>query len=161
MQRPPSHDPMISREYRYKNNNNNILYNKNDIESEEINYNFSPMFVNRYERFQGKKEETPNKIYDRYGNSKRGISPFNNNNNFYQENNYNEYGRNIPGSAQSHSRRYRSGNKYEKNPMNVSNNNFQQQKVVKFIFDEIKRLNNDELLYLVDYIDKKIDKMKY
>ena len=76
MQRPPSHDPMITREYRYKNNNN-ILYNKRDIESEEINYNF-PMFVNRYDRFQGKKAETPSKIFDRYGNSKRGISPFNN-----------------------------------------------------------------------------------
>ena len=159
MQRPPSHDPMITREYRYKNNNN-ILYNKRDIESEEINYNF-PMFVNRYDRFQGKKAETPSKIFDRYGNSKRGISPFNNNNNFYQENNYNEFGRNIPGSAQSHNRRQMSSNKYDNNPMEVSNNNFQQKRVVNFIFDEVKGLNNDELLYLIDYIDKKIDKMKY
>ena len=159
MQRPPSHDPMITREYRYKNNNN-ILYNKRDIESEEINYNF-PMFVNRYDRFQGKNAETPSKIFDRYGNSKRGISPFNNNNNFYQENNYNEYGRNIPGSAQSHNRRQMSSNKYDNNPMEVSNNNFQQKRVVNFIFDEVKGLNNDELLYLIDYIDKKIDKMKY
>ena len=159
MQRPPSHDPMITREYRYKNNND-ILYNKRDIESEEINYNF-PMFVNRYDRFQGKKAETPSKIFDRYGNSKRGISPFNNNNNFYQENNYNEFGRNIPGSAQSHNRRQMSSNKYDNNPMEVSNNNFQQKRVVNFIFDEVKGLNNDELLYLIDYIDKKIDKMKY
>ena len=159
MQRPPSHDPMITREYRYKNNNN-ILYNKRDIESEEINYNF-PMFVNRYDRFQGKKAEMPSKIFDRYGNSKRGISPFNNNNNFYQENNYNEFGRNIPGSAQSHNRRQMSSNKYDNNPMEVSNNNFQQKRVVNFIFDEVKGLNNDELLYLIDYIDKKIDKMKY
>ena len=159
VQRPPSHDPMITREYRYKNNNN-ILYNKRDIESEEINYNY-PMFVNRYDRFQGKKAETPSKIFDRYGNSKRGISPFNNNNNFYQENNYNEFGRNIPGSAQSHNRRQMSSNKYDNNPMEVSNNNFQQKRVVNFIFDEVKGLNNDELLYLIDYIDKKIDKMKY
>ena len=159
MQRPPSHDPMITKEYRYKNNNN-ILYNKRDIESEEINYNFPPMFINRYERFQGKKVETPSKIFDRYGNSKRGISPFNNNNNFYQENNYNEFGRNIPGSAQSHNRRQMSSNKYDNNPMEVSNNNFQQKRVVNFIFDELKGLNNDELLYLIDYIDKKIDKMK-
>ena len=119
------------------------------------------MFVNRYDRFQGKKAETPSKIFDRYGNSKRGISPFNNNNNFYQENNYNEFGRNIPGSAQSHNRRQMSSNKYDNNPMEVSNNNFQQKRVVNFIFDEVKGLNNDELLYLIDYIDKKIDKMKY
>ena len=161
MNRPPSYDPMITREYRYKNNNN-MLYNKRDIESEEINYNVPPMFVNRYDRFQEKKAETPSKIFDRYGNSKRGISPFNNNNNyFYQENSYNEYGRNIPGSAQSHSRRQINNNKYDNNPMEVSNNNFQQKRVVNFIFDELKGLNNDELLYLIDYIDKKIDKMKY
>ena len=161
MNRPPSYDPMITREYRYKNNNN-MLYNKRDIESEEINYNIPPMFVNRYDRFQEKKDETPSKIFDRYGNSKRGISPFNNNNNyFYQENSYNEYGRNIPGSAQSHSRRQINNNKYDNNPMEVSNNNFQQKRVVNFIFDELKGLNNDELLYLIDYIDKKIDKMKY
>ena len=160
MNRPPSYDPMITREYRYKNNNN-MLYNKRDIESEEINYNFPPMFVNRYDRFQEKKAETPSKIFDRYGNSKRGISPFNNNNYFYQENSYNESGRNIPGSAQSHSRRQINNNKYDNNPMEVSNNNFQQKRVVNFIFDELKGLNNDELLYLIDYIDKKIDKMKY
>ena len=160
MNRPPSYDPMIRGEYRYKNNNN-MLYNKRDIESEEINYNFPPMFVNRYDRFQEKKAETPSKIFDRYGNSKRGISPFNNNNYFYQENSYNESGRNIPGSAQSHSRRQINNNKYDNNPMEVSNNNFQQKRVVNFIFDEVKGLNNDELLYLIDYIDKKIDKMKY
>ena len=160
MNRPPSYDPMIRGEYRYKNNNN-MLYNKRDIESEEINYNFPPMFVNRYDRFQEKKAETPSKIFDRYGNSKRGISPFNNNNYFYQENSHNESGRNIPGSAQSHSRRQINNNKYDNNPMEVSNNNFQQKRVVNFIFDELKGLNNDELLYLIDYIDKKIDKMKY
>ena len=160
MYRPPSHDPMITREYRYKNNN--MMCNNRDVESEEINYNFPQNFngMNRYDRFQGKKMETPSKIFDRYGNSKRGISPFNNNN-FYQENNYNEFGRNIPGSAQSHSRRQMSSNKYDNNPMEVSNNNFQQKRVVNFIFDELKGLNNDELLYLIDYIDKKIDKMKY
>ena len=54
-----------------------------------------------------------------------------------------------------------SSNKYDNNPMEVSNNNFQQKRVVNFIFDEVKGLNNDELLYLIDYIDKKIDKMKY
>ena len=160
MNRPPSYDPMITKEYRYKNNNN-MLYNKRDIESEEINYNFPPMFVNRYDRFQEKKAETPSKIFDRYGNSKIGISPFNNNNYFYQENRYNESGRNIPGSAQSHCRRQITNNKYDNNPMEVSNNNFQQKRVVNFIFDELKGLNNDELLYLIDYIDKKIDKMKY
>ena len=169
--RPPSHDPILIKEHRYNNIYNN---NKRDIESEEINYNFPGMLINkkyinenqinRYDRSHSKKVETPNKIYDRYGNSKRGISPFNNNNNFYidnnKENNYynNEYGRNIPGSAQSHNRRQII---YENNQLEISNNNIQQQKVVNFITEELRGLNNDELLYLLDFIDKKIDKMKY
>lgn len=164
--RPPSHDPMVIREHKYKNNQFNNFYNKREVESEEINYNYNNILINkkhmnnneinRYDRFQGKKAETPSKMYDRYGNSKRGISPFyNNGNNFYKENN-NEFGRNIPGSAQSHVRRY-----YDNNQLDVSNNDFQQQKVVNFISDEIKGLNRDELLYLLDYIDKKIQKKKY
>ena len=165
--RPPSHDPMVIREHKYKNNQFNNFYNKREVESEEINYNYNNILmnnkknmnnneINRYDRFQGKKAETPSKMYDRYGNSKRGISPFyNNGNNFYKENN-NEFGRNIPGSAQSHVRRY-----YDNNQLDVSNNDFQQQKVVNFISDEIKGLNGDELLYLLDYIDKKIQKKKY
>ena len=165
--RPPSHDPMIIREHKYKNNQFNNFYNKREVESEEINYNYNNILmnnkkhmnnneINRYDRFQGKKAETPSKMYDRYGNSKRGISPFyNNGNNFYKENN-NEFGRNIPGSAQSHVRRY-----YDNNQLDVSNNDFQQQKVVNFISDEIKGLNGDELLYLLDFIDKKIQKKKY
>ena len=162
MLHPPSHDPMIIREHKYKNNNQfNNFYNKREVESDEINYNYKKHMnnneMNRYDRFQGKKAETPSKMYDRYGNSKRGISPFfNNNNNFYKENNNNEFGRNIPGSAQSHIRRY-----YDNNQLDVSNNDFQQQKVVNFISDEIKGLNNDELLYLLDFIDKKIQKKKH
>ena len=120
--------------------------NKNYINNNE---------VNRYDRFQRKKSETPGKIYDRYGNSKRGISPFNNNNNYYPENG-NEYGRNIPGSAQSHIRK-----RYENNQLEVSNNIANQQSVVNFILNQLRGLNNDELLYLIDFIDKKIEKMGY
>ena len=165
MYRPPSHDPMQIREHKYKNNGQYGIYNK--VESEEINYNFPGMIINknyinnneinRYDRFQRKKSETPGKIYDRYGNGKRGISPFNNN--LYQENvkdNYIEFGRNIPSSAQSHVRK-----PYEYNQLEVSNNNVHQQRVVNFINDELRGLNNEELLYLIDYIDRKIEKMKY
>ena len=168
MYRPPSHDPMRIREHKYNNNNQYGMYNKREIESEEINYNFPGMILgkkyvnnnelNKYDRFQRKKSETPSKIYDRYGNGKRGISLFNNNNLNYQENNkenYNGFGRNIPGSAQSHIRKA-----YENNPLSISNNNVHQQRVVNFIFDELKGLNNDELLYLIDFIDEKIEKMK-
>ena len=66
-------------------------------------------------------------------------------------------GRNIPGSAQSHNRRFM----HESNQLEVSNNNVQQQKVVNFITEELKGLNNNELMYLIDCIDKKIEKMKY
>ena len=111
------------------------------------------------DRFQRKKSDTPGKIIDRYGNSKRGISPFNNNNNYIENEkyNYNQMGRNIPGSAQSHNRRFM----HESNQLEVSNNNVQQQKVVNFITEELKGLNNNELMYLIDCIDKKIEKMKY
>ena len=161
MYRPPSHDPMQTK-HRYKNNEQYGLYNR--VESEEINYNYPGNLnknyinnneINRYDRFQRKKSETPGKIYDRYGNGKRGISPFNNNNNFYPENG-NEYGRNIPGSAQSHIRK-----RYVNNQLEVSNNNVNQQNVVNFIFEQLRGLNNDELLYLIDFIDKKIEKMRY
>ena len=153
--RPPSHDPMQTK-HRYKNNDQYGLYNK--VESEEINYNYPRNLnneINRYDRFQRKKAETPGKIYDRYGNGKRGISPYNINNNFYHEND-NEYGRNIPGSAQSHIRK-----RYVNNQLEVSNTNVNQQNVVNFIFEQIRGLNNDELLYLIDFIDKKIEKMRY
>ena len=161
MYRPPSHDPMQTK-HRYKNNDQYGLYNR--VESEEINYNYPGNLnknyinnneINRYDRFQRKKSETPGKIYDRYGNGKRGISPFNNNSNFYPENG-NEYGRNIPGSAQSHIRK-----RYVNNQLEVSNNNVNQQNVVNFIFEQLRGLNNDELLYLIDFIDKKIEKMRY
>ena len=165
MYRPPSYDPMQKREHRYKNNNQYGMYNKREVESEEINnYNYPGMInknyinnneINGYDRFQRKKSETPGKIIDRYGNGKRGISPFYNNNNYYPEYG-NEYGRNIPGSAQSHVRK-----RYENNQLEVSNNMANQQSVVNFIFNQLKGLNNDELLYLVDFIDKKIEKMRY
>ena len=163
MYRPPSHDPMQTR-HKYKNNGEYGLYNK--VESEEIDYNYPGMMlnknyinndkINRYDRFQRKKSETPGKIYDRYGNGKRGISPFNNNNNNFYAKNDNEYGRNIPGSAQSHIKK-----RYENNQLEVSNNNANQQNVVNFIFNQLRGLNNDELLYLIDFIDKKIEKMRY
>lgn len=163
--RPPSHDPMQSREHIYNNNMQYPMYNRREVESEEINYNFpgdmilnrnylrniNNFEINRYDRFHKKKAETPSKIYDRYGNAQRGISPFNNNN--Y---NNNIYGRNIPGSAQSKIRKA-----YNNNQLEVSNNNIHQQKVVNFIQDELRGLNKDELLYLIDFIDKKIDKMQY
>ncbi len=157
--RPPSYDHHF-KEQRYRNNQYE-LYDlnkgfKREYESDEINYNnYNLNEGNRYDRFQRKKSETPGKIYDRYGNGKRGISPFNNNNNFYPENG-NEYGRNIPGSAQSHIRK-----RYVNNQLEVSNNNVNQQNVVNFIFEQLRGLNNDELLYLIDFIDKKIEKMRY
>ena len=149
--RPPSYDHHINGQ-RYRNNQYELydLNNgfKRDYESDEINYN-------NYDRYQKKKSDTPSKIFDRYGNSKRGISPFNNNNYYIEDEKYNY--RNIPGSAQSHNRRFN----YDNNSLEVSNNNVQQQKVVNFITDEIRGLNNYELMYLVDFINKKIEKIKY
>ena len=161
--RPPSYDHHF-KEQRYRNNQYE-LYDlnkgfKREYESDEINYNnYNLNEGNRYDRFQRKKSDTPGKIIDRYGNSKRGISPFNNNNNYIENEkyNYNQMGRNIPGSAQSHNRRFM----HESNQLEVSNNNVQQQKVVNFITEELKGLNNNELMYLIDCIDKKIEKMKY
>ena len=154
--RPPSYD------HHYKD----IYEFKREYESDEINYNNNYNNINngfnRYDRFQRKKSDTPSKIFDRYGNSKRGISPFNNNNNYIENEKYNynnQIGRNIPGSAQSHNRRPI----YDNNQLEVSNNNVQQQRTVNYIMDEIKNFNfnNNELMYLIDFIDKKIEKMKY
>jgi hypothetical protein len=44
--------------------------------------------------------------------------------------------------------------------MTISNNSVHQQRVVNFIFDELRGLNNEELLYLIYFIDEKIEKMK-
>ena len=136
-------------------------------------------YLNNYNnRFQNKKAETPGKVYDRYGNNgRRGISPYYNNNNYnfgdedfkVRNNNnninverhisYNEYGRNIPGSAQSHYRKY--GNNNQINQMEVSTTSTQQgqQKVVDCVSVLLKGLTNDELKYIVAHIDKKISKI--
>ena len=72
--------------------------------------------------------------------------------------NYNLYGRNIPGSAQSHYRKY--GNN---NQMEVSTTATQQ--VQQGVFDCVpvllKGLNKDELLYILEHIDKKISKIYF
>lgn len=186
--RPPSHDPFQVREGRYKNNFQQYggVYNRirRDFESEENdNKNYLGILpgmidenkkylnnMNKYDRFQNKKPDTPGKMYDRYGNGRRGVTPFNNNYHFEDEvykdrkNNinvqrhisYNEYGRNIPGSAQSHYRKY--GNN---NQMEVSNTSTQQgqQGIVDCVSVLLKGLTKDELLYIVDHIDKKISKI--
>ena len=190
--RPPSHDPFNNRDRaRYRNNFEQYggVYNRlrRDFESDEINnknyvgilpgmVDENKKYLNNYDnRFQNKKPEIPGKVYDRYGgNGRRGISPYNNNNNYHfgdedfkvRNNNnninverhisYNEYGRNIPGSAQSHYRRY--GNNNQINQMEVSTTSTQQgqQKVVDCVSVLLKGLTNDELRYIVDHIDKKI-----
>ena len=189
--RPPSHDPFNNRDrQRYRNNFEQYggVYNRlrRDFESDEINnknyvgilpgmVDENKKYLNNYDnRFQNKKPEIPNKVYDRYGgNGRRGISPSynnnyhfgdedfkvrNNNNNINVERHisYNEYGRNIPGSAQSHYRRY--GNNNQVNQMEVSTTSTQQgqQKVVDCVSVLLKGLTNDELRYIVDHIDKKI-----
>ena len=188
--RPPSHDPFNNRN-RARNRNNfeqyGGVYNRlrRDFESNEItNQNYvgilpgmideNKKYLNNYDnRFQNKKP-IPGKVYDRYGNGRRGISPNINNNyhfgdeDFKVRNNninvekhisYNEYGRNIPGSAQSHYRRY--GNNNQINQMEVSTTSTQQgqQKVVDCVSVLLKGLSNDELRYIVDHIDKKISKI--
>ena len=123
---------------------------------------------NQYDKYQNKRVETPGKVYDRYGSGKRRQSPFNNdnNNNFRRLNSnningainigYNNYGRNIPGSAESHYRRYENNNQME-----VSTNATQQgqQRVVDCVSVLLKGLSNDELLYIAEHIDKKISKI--
>lgn len=126
---------------------------------------------NRYGRYQKRKADTPGKSYERKGSARRGVTPYNNNNYHYEpvlkkansnnviagkNVNYNPYGRNIPGSAQSHYRRY--GNN---NQMEVSTTTTQQgQKgIVDCVSVLLKGLSNDELLYIVEHIDKKISKI--
>ena len=184
--RPPSHDPFRLKDGIYKNNygqNEGEYFGlRRGIESEEINdqkyLGILPGMVNKnkiyiknahnYEPFQKKKSDN---IYDRYRNGRRGITPNNNYHykveNFKERNinninngrnmGYNEYGRNIPGSAQSHIRKY--GN--NKNQMEVSVNSTQQgqQRLVDCVSVLLKGLTNDELLYIVEYIDKKISKI--
>ena len=183
--RPPSHDPFQAREGRYRNNFQQYggVYNRirRDYESEEIddkNYlgilpgmvdENKKYLMNKYDRFQNKRPDTPGKMMDRYGNGRRGVSPYNNYYHFegeaFKERNnninlqrhisYNEYGRNIPGSAQSHYRKYGNNNQ---NQMEVSTNSNQQsqQGIVDCVSVLLKGLTNDELLYIVDHIDKKI-----
>lgn len=174
--RPPSHDPFHSRENRYRNNFEQYggVYNRGrrDIDPEETDDNYLGILPgmnneNKFKRFQKKKSDTPGNKYDRYSGRKKQV-PFNNypyeDDDFKGKNNinvqrnisYNEYGRNIPGSAQSHNRKY--GNS---NPMEVSTTNTQQgqQRVVDCVSVLIKGLNKDELKYIVDHIDKKISKI--
>ena len=189
--RPPSHDPFHAGGVRYRNNFEQYggVYNRlrRDYESEDINNNNNnyvgilPGMVdenqkylnnaNKYGRFQKQRADTPGKVYDRYGNGRRGITPNNNyhyedegfrgrknNNNINVERHvsYNNYGRNIPGSAQSHYRKY--GNN---NQMEVSTTSTQQgqQGVIDCVSVLLKGLTKDELLYIVDHIDKKISKI--
>ena len=186
--RPPRDDRFQSREGRYKNNFQQYggVYNRirRDFESEEIdNKNYIGILpgmvdenkkylnnMNKYDIFMNKKPDTPGKMYDRYRNGRRGVTPFNNNYHFENEvfkdrnNNinvqrnisYNEYGRNIPGSAQSHYRKY--GNN---NQMEVSTNSTQQnqQGIVDCVSVLLKGLTKDELIYIADHIDKKISKI--
>ena len=127
--------------------------------------------ANKYDRFQNRKSD--GKIYNRYENERRGATPLNNNYNYHFEDedfkggnnninvgrniSYNDYGRNIPGSAQSHYRKYGNNN----NPMEVSTTQTQQgqQRVVDCVSVLLKGLTNDELMYIVDHIDKKISKI--
>ena len=190
--RPPSHDPFRAGGGRYRNNFEQYggVYNrlKIDYESEEINYNNNNNYLgilpgmvdenqkyindaNKYGKFQKPRADTPGKVYDRYGNGRRGITPNNNyhyedegirgrknNNNINVERHisYNNYGRNIPGSAQSHYRKY--GNN---NQMEVSTTSTQQgqQGIIDCVSVLLKGLTKDELLYIVEHIDKKISKI--
>lgn len=161
------------------------VYNRlrRDIESEEIldnNYlGISPGMMeenkkylnkgNQYNRFQNRKAETPGKKYNRFGNPRKGGIPYNNNYHYENEDiknrnniniqrnkNYNEYRRNIPGSAQSHYRRYENSNQME-----VSTNNTQQgqQGIVDCVSVLLKGLSKDELKYIADHIDKKVSQI--
>ena len=184
--RPPSHDPFNVKEGRYRKKYDNYEqnYGHNNklrrIEYQDISNNFIGLLpgmanekenYNKYDRFYNKKSGTPGKMYDKYGNGRRGVTPFNNNYNFEDENFkgknnsninednniiYNRYERNIPGSAQSHYRKY--GNN---NPMEISTMSTQQgqQSVVDCVSVLLKGLTNDELLFIVDHIDKKISQI--
>lgn len=186
--RPPSHDPFGGREGRVKNNFQQYggVYNRlrRDFDSEEISNNnylgILPGMIDenkkylRYDRYQNKKPETPGKVYNRYGSGRRGVTPNNNNQyNFHYDNEdfkgrnnsnindernivYNQYGRNIPGSAQSHYRNYGNNNQMEVSTTSTQQN---QQRVVDCLSVLLKGLTDNELLYIVDHIDKKISKI--
>ena len=186
--RPPSHDPFGGREGRGKNNFQQYggVYNRlrRDFDSEEISNNnylgILPGMIDenkkylRYDRYQNKKPETPGKVYNRYGSGRRGVTPNNNNqynfqyynedfkgrnnSNINDERNivYNQYGRNIPGSAQSHYRNYGNNNQMEVSTTSTQQN---QQRVVDCLSVLLKGLTDNELLYIVDHIDKKISKI--
>lgn len=186
--RPPSHDPFGGREGRGKNNFQQYggVYNRlrRDFDSEEISNNnylgILPGMIDenkkylRYDRYQNKKPETPGKVYNRYGSGRRGVTPNNNNQyNFHYDNEdfkgrnnsnindernivYNQYGRNIPGSAQSHYRNYGNNNQMEVSTTSTQQN---QQRVVDCLSVLLKGLTDNELLYIVEHIDKKISKI--
>ena len=186
--RPPSHDPFGGREGRGNNNFQQYggVYNRlrRDFDSEEISNNnylgILPGMIDenkkylRYDRYQNKKPETPGKVYNRYGSGRRGVTPNNNNQyNFHYDNEdfkgrnnsnindernivYNQYGRNIPGSAQSHYRNYGNNNQMEVSTTSTQQN---QQRVVDCLSVLLKGLTDNELLYIVDHIDKKISKI--
>lgn len=186
--RPPSHDPFGGREGRVKNNFQQYggVYNRlrRDFDSEEISNNnylgILPGMIDenkkylRYDRYQNKKPETPGKVYNRYGSGRRGVTPNNNNQYNFQYDNedfkgrnnsnindernivYNQYGRNIPGSAQSHYRNYGNNNQMEVSTTSTQQN---QQRVVDCLSVLLKGLTDNELLYIVDHIDKKISKI--
>lgn len=187
--RPPSYDPYRRPDERYNNNFQQYgrAYNRGnrDYEPEDNNNNnyigILPGMVdnnkkyiknvNDYDKYQNKRFNTPGKAYERVGSSRRrdysnNYPEYNGNMRRVNSNNINvgmdlgynnNYGRQIPGSAQGHTRNYGNNN----NPMEVSVTNPQQsqQKVVDCVSVLLKGLNNDELQYIVDHIDKKISKI--
>ena len=155
--------------------------------------------INNYGVYQNRRSDTPGNKYVRYGSEKKKAAPPKNNfhyeqRNVKQENNninvgrnlsYNRYGRNIPGSAQSHQRKYviasgkkpnvkaslnatTKGKKNMNINMNVNNNQMEvssnsnqqaQQRVVDCIAVLMKGLSRDELLYIANHIENKISKI--
>lgn len=212
--RPPSHDPFGAGGVRYVNNFQQYgrAYDRlqRDYVSEEIGSNNyigaipgmaeEKKYVNNmnnYGMFQNRRSDTPGNNYARYGSAKKKAAPPKNNFHYVQRNikqannninvgrnRSNEYGRNIPGSAQSHYRKYIIGNgknssikgnsnnanvnananrnmNANNNQLEVSSNSNQQaqQRVVDCIAVLMKGLSRDELLYIANHIDNKISKI--
>ena len=194
--RPPSYDPYNNKnnDDRYEKKNYGYFRHESDVQKNYKNNNINYIgilpgmvdenekYLNKYDRYRyNKKPETPSRIYERYGSSKRGMTPLNMNNNSnnygfydnyqdknyqnqnYYEKNYNnndnnaqnfyqKYERNIPNSAQSHVRKY--GNN---NPMEVSSTGGQQG-IIDCVSTLLRGLSTDELMYIKEHIDRKIEK---
>lgn len=143
-----------------------ILPGMNGEDEDNNNNNINNGF-GRYNRRRATDEhDGPGRLINKYGNINRGVTPFNNNHTYGDENDEqkynkdNRYKRNeipTPYKSPRPSTHDRTKYNYNNNPMEVSTS-CGQTGVLECINTLLKGLSSEELIYIKEQIDKKIAK---